>query len=77
MKDYWENQILPKDPTPILNVTDLASQLALTYLSYDTNRYADRQANRMFSFTRYYNYELTSPASPEITEEIDHKQSLD
>ncbi len=76
MKAYWEQEILPKDPSPVLNATDWASQLALTYLSYDTNRYADRQANRMFAFTRYYDYNLTSPASPEITEDIPNKQNL-
>ena len=66
MKEFWENTILSKDVTPILNVTDLAGQLALTYLSYKTDEYAQRQANRMFALSRFYNYQLTNPASPEI-----------
>ncbi|XQP54890.1 MAG: ABC transporter permease [Mycoplasmoidaceae bacterium] len=66
MKAFWENTILSKDVTPILNATDLAGQLALTYLSYKTNEYAQRQANRMFALSRFYNYQLTAPASPEL-----------
>ncbi|MCQ3915404.1 MAG: hypothetical protein MJ195_01315 [Mycoplasmoidaceae bacterium] len=59
---------MTKDVSPILNVTDLAGQLALTYLSYKTNEYAQRQANRMFALSRFYNYQLTAPASPEIVD---------
>lgn len=68
MKQFWEKDILGNDVSPILNVTDLASQLALTYLSYKTNAYAQREAERTFAISRFYNYELTSPASPEIND---------
>ncbi len=77
MVDYWENGVLSKDPTPVLNVTDLASQLALTYMSYNTDAFAQRQSNRMFAWSRFYNYDLTSPASPEIIDDtIEDRKEL-
>ncbi len=76
MKEFWEKDILSHDVTPILNATDFAGQLALTYLSVGTDAFAQRQANRMFAISRFYNYELTSPASPEIYTGVENKKSL-
>lgn len=73
MVDFWENNIKAKDVTPILNATDLSGQIALTYMSYKTNEFAYRQANRLFALTRFYNYTLTTPASPEVL--IDGQQN--
>lgn len=78
MEEFWDTQIMAKDITPILNITDLAGQISLTYQSYNTNEFAHRQAQRMFAISRFYNYKLTSPASPELykTEEIPGKENL-
>lgn len=78
MEEFWDTQIMAKDITPILNITDLAGQISLTYQSYSTNEFAHRQAQRMFAISRFYNYKLTSPASPELykTEEIPGKENL-
>lgn len=70
--DYWEGTIKSQDPSKILNITDLAGQVSLSYLSVGINNYSERQARRMFALSRFWNYELTSPASPEIIEPKDH-----
>lgn len=75
MRDYWERDVKSKDPTPILNVTDVASQIALTYMCL-TDEFAHRQSNRFFGFSRFYNYNLTSPASPEIIGGVTNKKTL-
>lgn len=78
MEEFWDTQIMAKDITPILNITDLAGQISLTYQSYSTNEFAHRQAQRMFAISRFYNYKLTSPASPELyrTDQIPRKENL-
>ena len=77
MKDFWLNEILPQDPSPVLNATDVASQVALSYMTYGVDKFSTRQAKRMFGVSRYYNYELTSPASPELPNTIENKKTLD
>lgn len=77
MKKFWQENIMSKDITPVLNATDWAGQMALTYLSYNTNKYAERQAHRMFALSRFYNYQLTSPASPEIITGTKGRKSID
>lgn len=64
--DYWEDDVKGKDPSTILNITDLAGQVSLSYLSVGVNKYSQREANRMFAISRFYNYNLTYPVSPEI-----------
>ncbi|XQP55783.1 MAG: ABC transporter permease [Mycoplasmoidaceae bacterium] len=78
MEAFWKDKIQAVDPTPILNATDFAGQIGLTYMSFKTDEFAARQANRMFAISRFYNYELTSPASPEIVNDpdIETKQDL-
>jgi len=76
MKEFWENNIMAKNPTPAINATDWAGQISLTYLSYGIDKYAYRQAQRMFALSRFYNCELTSPASPEIIGGVENKQTL-
>ena len=76
MRDFWENDIKSVDPTPILNATDLASQISLTYMSYKTNEFSKTQAQRFFGISRFYDYQLTSPVSPELLEQIDNKETL-
>lgn len=78
MKDFWDIDIMGKDISPVLNFTDLAGQLGLTYMSYKTHEFSHRQAQRMFAISRFYKYDLTSPASPEYTEaeEIDDRQTM-
>lgn len=77
MEAFWKDQIQATDPTPVLNATDFASQIGLTYMSYKTDQFAARQAKRMFAISRFYNYTLTSPASPEIVDpSITNKQTL-
>lgn len=76
MRDFWEKDIKSADPTPILNVTDLASQISLTYMSYKTHEFSKTQAQRFFGISRFYDYKLTSPASPELIGDIDNKQTL-
>lgn len=66
MVDYWEDDVKAKDPSRILNITDLAGQVALTYLSTGVDKYSEREAYRMFAFSRFWDYKLTSPVSPEI-----------
>lgn len=74
--DYWKNEICKGDPTPILNWTDWAGQLSLSYLSVGLDQYAYRQGYRFFAISRFYNYELTSPASPEIISGVENKKTL-
>ena len=78
MKDFWDVEIMGKDISPILNVTDFAGQLGLTYMAYKTHEFSHRQAQRMFAISRFYKYNLTSPASPEYTndEPIDNRQTM-
>ena len=66
VEQFWKNDIKGIDPSKILNVADLASQVALTYSTYDLHRFSKRQARRMFSASRYYDYDLVKPISPEI-----------
>lgn len=78
MEAFWKEKVQAVDPTPILNATDFAGQIGLTYMSYKTDQFAARQAHRMFAISRFYNYKLTSPASPEIVNDpdIEEKQNL-
>jgi len=71
---YWKNEILKNDPSIVLNATDIASQLGLSYLSVNVHGFSDRQAYRNFALSRHYEYELTEPASFEIKK--DHEHSL-
>ncbi len=41
MKKFWERKIVEKDPTPVINLTDLASQVALTYMTYGVDKFAE------------------------------------
>ena len=63
---FWKEDIKGIDPSNILNATDIASQLALTYSAYDLHNFSKRQAKRMFAMSRYYDYDLVKPISPEI-----------
>jgi len=76
MADYWKGVICRNDPTPILNVTDLAGQISLTYLSVGIDDYAFRQGHRMFAISRFYTYDLISPMSPEIINGVENKKTL-
>jgi len=69
---YWKNEILKNDPSIALNVTDIATQLSLSYLSYNVHGFSDRQAFRNFALSRHYDYTLTEPASFEVKKEHDH-----
>lgn len=71
--DYWEGNVKAKDPTKILNVTDFAGQVSLSYLSAGINKFSERQARRIFAISRFWDYKLTSPASPELIEHQNHK----
>lgn len=66
VKQFWDHDIKGVDPSNVLNATDVASQLALTYSSYDLHKFSKRQAKRMFAMSRYYDYDLVKPISPEI-----------
>jgi len=67
VKDYWEgkNGQNKKENWKAIVATDIGTQLSLSYLTVGVNGYSDRQAQRMYNFSRYYDYELTQPASPE------------
>ncbi|MBQ0045298.1 MAG: ABC transporter permease [Mycoplasma sp.] len=77
MEYFWEHDIQGKSVSPVLTTTDLAGQIGLTYMVYSTNEFAWRQAQRMFAISRFYNYELTSPASPEIIGGVSDKETID
>jgi len=67
VKDYWTNRNA-KENWKLIIGTDIGSQFALSYLTTGVNGYSDRQARRMYNFSRYYDYQLTQPASPEFYE---------
>jgi len=67
VKDYWTEQNSKENWRAIV-ATDIGTQLSLTYSCVGVNGYSDRQAARMYNFSRYYSYDLTQPASPEYYE---------
>jgi len=67
VKKYWDEKNA-NDHSYLIIGTDIGTQLSLTYSSVNVNGYSDRQAKRMYNFSRYYDYELTQPASPEFYE---------
>lgn len=66
VKNYWQ-YVKDSDPSTAVNSTDIMSQLGLSYSSYNLQDYSTRQARRIFAISRCYDYELTHPASPELT----------
>lgn len=77
MENFWEQDVQGRSISNVLTATDFAGQVGLTYMSYSTDEFAWRQAQRMFAISRFYNYDLTSPASPEIINGVSNKESID
>lgn len=65
IKKYWDNLNCSAKSKAYM-ATNLMNQLGSSYFSTGLDGFAQRQANRIFGFSSLYNYELTSPASPEI-----------
>ncbi len=76
MKSFWENDIESQDPSWYLNSLDLASQLSLPYMSVGLNNFALRHAKRSFGVSRFFDYNLSSPASRELDSNITNKKNL-
>lgn len=77
MKFFWEDNIKSKDQSKHLNFFDLGSQLSLSYMSTGLNNFSQRNAKRSFAVSRFYDYNLSSPASAELIDpNIKNKKNL-
>lgn len=63
--EFWNDLNISKSQN-VYTGTSLSTQLGLTYLSTGLDKYSKQQAERLFGLSSFYNYNLISPASPEI-----------
>ena len=71
MESYWEDYIKDKDVTDLLNATDVATQLGLTFSSAGLQTYSEDTARWNFGFSRFFDYFLTAPVSHENVNDQD------
>ena len=77
MKVFWEDNIKSKDQSKYLNIFDLGSQLSLSYMGVGLNNFSQRTAKRSFAVSRFYDYNLSCPASAELIDpNIKNKKNL-
>lgn len=65
IKEYWDKLNCSAQSKAYIG-TNLTNQLGSAYFSSGLDQFAQRQASRIFGFSSLYNYDLISPASPEV-----------
>ena len=65
IEQYWHN-INESDLNKQLNSIEIGNQLTLAYNAYNLQPLLDKQAHQTFGISKFYDYNLTNPASPEI-----------